>query len=238
VAAVPSSVTVSAGAASATFTVSTNAVTASTPITIAASYGGVNRTATLSVNPTVVPPSITTQPVSQTVTASQTATFAVSATGTAPLSYQWSRSGTAIPGATTSTYTTPPTTTADNGAQFTVVVRNSAGSVASNPATLTVVQPLPNLSSLTLNPTSVVGGLQFSTGTVTLSAPAPAGGVQVTLHTSNTGVANIPSSVTIPAGATSANFKVSTSVVLVSTSATISASYNGSTKTANLAVLL
>ena len=54
--------------------------------------------------------SITTQPASQTVTAGQTATFTVTATGTAPLSYQWQKNGAAISGATSSSYTTPATT--------------------------------------------------------------------------------------------------------------------------------
>jgi hypothetical protein len=238
VATVPSSVTVAAGAITATFTVSTGAVSGSTGVTISASYGGASKTASLTLIPAVVAPSITTQPASQTVTAGQTATFAVAATGTAPLKYQWRRSGTAIAGATSPAYTTPPTTTGDNGVQFTVVVSNSAGSVTSNPATLNVTQPLPTLSSLTLNPTGVVGGLESSTGTVTLSGPAPAGGAQVTLSSSNSGVARVPSSVTVPAGATSVTFTVNTSGVLISTSATISASYNGTTKTANLAVLL
>ena len=83
-------------------------------------------------------PTITTQPANQSVTAGQTATFTVTATGTAPLSYQWQKSGTAIAGATASSYTTPPTTSSDNGSQFTVVVSNTAGSVTSNAATLTV----------------------------------------------------------------------------------------------------
>src|SRR5258708_21616739 len=65
-------------------------------------------------------PSIMAQPASQTVTAGQTATFTVAATGTAPLSYQWRKNGVAITGMTTSSYTTPATTTADNGAQFAV----------------------------------------------------------------------------------------------------------------------
>jgi hypothetical protein len=62
----------------------------------------------------------------------------VTATGTAPLSYQWRKNNAHIKGATSASYTTPPTTTADNGASFKVVVSNSAGSVTSNSATLTV----------------------------------------------------------------------------------------------------
>jgi arabinogalactan endo-1,4-beta-galactosidase len=70
-----------------------------------------------------------------------TATFAVVATGTAPLSYQWQKAGTNISGATSASYTTPATAIADNGSQFNVVVSNSAGSVTSNPATLNVPSP-------------------------------------------------------------------------------------------------
>ena len=99
--------------------------------------------ATLTVNAAAVAPSITTQPVSQTVTAGQTASFSVAATGTAPLSYQWRKNSVAISGATSSSYTTPATISSDNGAQFTVVVSNSAGSVTSNAATLTVNAAIP-----------------------------------------------------------------------------------------------
>src|SRR6266566_103631 len=94
--------------------------------------------ATLTVNAGAVAPSITTQPASQTVTVGQMATFTVVATGTAPLSYQWQKNTTAISGATSASYTTPATTSADNSAQFTVTVSNVAGNVTSNPATLTV----------------------------------------------------------------------------------------------------
>src|SRR3989442_13845029 len=49
--------------------------------------------ATLTVNPAPVAPAITSQPVNQTVTAGQTATFTVAASGTAPLAYQWQKNG-------------------------------------------------------------------------------------------------------------------------------------------------
>src|SRR5437667_3697901 len=89
-------------------------------------------------NAPATPPSITTQPVNQTVTAGQTARFAVVAAGTAPLGYQWQKNGASIAGATAASYTTPATTTADSGATFRVVVSNSAGTVTSSAATLTV----------------------------------------------------------------------------------------------------
>ena len=83
-------------------------------------------------------PSITSQPVNQSVIAGQSATFSVAATGSATLSFQWKKYGSNIPGATASSYTTPATSPADSGAVFTVVVSNSAGSATSTHATLTV----------------------------------------------------------------------------------------------------
>jgi hypothetical protein len=92
-----------------------------------------------------------------------------------------------------------------------------------------------SLSSLALNPTSVTGG-DSSTGTVSLSEPAPAGGAQVTLSSGNTMAAKVPSSVTVAAGASSASFTVSTSVVAASTTVAISAAYGGATRSASLTV--
>jgi hypothetical protein len=60
------------------------------------------------------------------------------ASGTAPLSYQWQKNGANISGATSASYTTPATTSADNGSTFQVTVSNSVGSVTSNSANLTV----------------------------------------------------------------------------------------------------
>jgi hypothetical protein len=94
--------------------------------------------ATLTVTPAPVGPSITTQPANQTVTAGQSATFSVVAAGTAPLSYQWQKNNINIPGATSASYTTPPTMIGDSGASFRVIVTNPVTSIMSNPATLTV----------------------------------------------------------------------------------------------------
>jgi len=91
--------------------------------------------------PTVVSaagPSIIAQPANQTVTAGQTATFSVTAAGTTPLNYQWQQGSTPIAGATSASYTTAATITADTGSQYSVVVSNAIGTVTSNAATLTV----------------------------------------------------------------------------------------------------
>jgi hypothetical protein len=75
------------------------------------------------------------------------ATFSVTATGSS-LQYQWARNGAAIASATSSSYTTPPMTFADTGATFTVGVNNSAGTVTSNAASLTVTARAPMAGDL------------------------------------------------------------------------------------------
>ena len=90
-----------------------------------------------------VAPTITTQPMDQSVVAGQTATFHVIATGAPSPSYQWRKNGTILTSAVTADYTTPDTTANDAGAVFSVVVTNSAGSVESAHATLTVTSSAP-----------------------------------------------------------------------------------------------
>jgi len=134
-----------------------------------------------------VPPSITTQPANKTVNPGETATFSVTATGTAPLSYQWRKNGVNITGATSASYTTPPATAADNGSLFSVVVSNSGGSVTSHNATLTVKTP-PTITTQPANKTVTVGKTaKFSvtaTGSTPLSYQWRKNGVNITGATS------------------------------------------------------
>jgi hypothetical protein len=88
-------------------------------------------------SPTANPPVIATQPGGQSALTDATATFSVAATGPA-LTYQWRKNGTAIAGATSATYTTPPVSWLDSGAQYTVVVSNSDGAVTSSAGALTL----------------------------------------------------------------------------------------------------
>ncbi len=92
-----------------------------------------------------MPPTITVQPSNQIVTEGQSATFTVSANGSAPLSYQWQRNTVDIAGATASSYTISSATLADNGARFRCVVTNGFGNATSNEATLTVTSVPPTL---------------------------------------------------------------------------------------------
>ncbi|MBL9118178.1 MAG: immunoglobulin domain-containing protein [Verrucomicrobiaceae bacterium] len=81
------------------------------------------------------PPSIKSQPVSQTVTRGIGATFSIVATGASPLAYQWRRGGATIPGATKSNLTIASVKDSDE-AEYDCVVTNGFSSVVSNAATL------------------------------------------------------------------------------------------------------
>src|SRR5688500_10754307 len=93
----------------------------------------------------------------------------------------------------------------------------------------------PSLAGIALNPASVIGG-NTSEGTASLTSAAPSGGAVVTLSSSNTSAATVPASVTVPAGAFSATFTVSTASVTASTSLTISGAFGGTARSATLTV--
>lgn len=117
-----------------------------------------------------VAPTIAVQPQGATASVGSTATFSVVATGTGPLSYQWSKNNAPIAGATSSSYTTPVVALADNGATFTVTVTNSVGSTTSTAAVLTVDAA----PAITAQPRSVtVMTLQTATLSVTATGTAP-----------------------------------------------------------------
>jgi glucose/arabinose dehydrogenase len=124
-------------------------------------------------------PEITGQPASLTVSVGQPASFQVTASGTAPLRFQWQRNGTNIPNATARTFTIASTTNADNGARFRAVVTNDFGSATSNEATLTVTNNTPPQATITApaNGSLFRGGqtIAFSgTGTDTQDGTLPA----------------------------------------------------------------
>jgi hypothetical protein len=165
------------GATSSAYTTPvTTSADAGSQFTVVVSNSAGNATsnaATLTVNSATVAPSITAQPASQAITVGQTATFSVTASGTAPLSYQWRKNGTSISGATSATYITPVATTSDSRSQFSVVVSNSAGSVTSNAATLTVnsATVAPSITAQSASQAITVG--QTATFSVTASGTAP-----------------------------------------------------------------
>lgn len=152
------------------------------------------------------PPAITTQPQNRTVTAPASAVFSVTATGTAPLTYQWTENGKTVSGATSATYTTPPTSSANNAAQFAVVITNNAGSVTSAAATLTVEQAA-------LSITATAGNNQSATVSTVFAAPLEA----TVTDSSAKPVANVPVALSVPASGASGTFANGGTTITVST---------------------
>ena len=94
---------------------------------------------------------------------------------------------------------------------------------------------LPALAALALDRAQGAGGASF-TATVTLTAPAPAGGAIVQIATSHPLLAPVPPTVSVPAGATAQSFTVTTAATRRNSPATITASFNGDTRSATLYV--
>jgi sugar lactone lactonase YvrE len=113
-----------------------------------------SQAAALTVNP---PPSIVSQPVSQTVYAGSGVVLTVEATSSAPATYQWYFNGNPMNGDTGTTVTLLNVTAANAGT-YVVAVTNSVGTTSSNGATLTV-SPSPGSSIITTQPVSQVIGL-------------------------------------------------------------------------------
>lgn len=233
---VPATVTVPAGATSATFTISTLSVTSSKSVTISAAAGGVVKSAALNV--TSVLQSVTLSPTSVAGGLSSTGkvTLAVAAPAGGAVVNLSSNNAAAVPpasvtvaaGATSATFTIATSPVTSN------VTATITASYSGAKATAKLTVKAPVVSKLVLNPTSLTGGAS-STATVTLTGPAPAGGKVVTLS-SNNASATVPSSITIPAGVTSATFAVTTTTVTAKISVTLSAVTGTTTKSAVLTI--
>ena len=93
----------------------------------------------------------------------------------------------------------------------------------------------PGIANLTIAPSSLDGG-GLAVGTVTLSAPAPTGGVNVNLTSDVPAAAQVPATVTVAAGATSATFAITTTPVANNTAVTIEATLGASSMQASMIV--
>jgi len=119
---------------------------------------------------------------------------------------------------------------ADTGSATYTLANNTAD------ATCPVVPVPSELIALSISPASVVAGSTTAQGTVTLSQPAPSGGVVVSLGSSVPSTAQVPSSVRVLTGDSSADFTITTYAVSAETTVTISARLGSTTKTATLTV--
>jgi hypothetical protein len=255
VATVPASVTIPQGDNLANFTLTTRAVSVTTNVTITATHGASSRDVTLTVTPSTAPPaapSLLSPANNAQLPPNQSVAFSWGAVpGAATYEIQIDDSNTFSAPLTVSqsgitqtqfswTFTSERrfwwrvrgrTAGGTNGAWSSVrVFEIKRGAPPPPPPSGS-----PTLSTLSLNPTSVVGG-NSAQGTVTLTSAAPSGGAAVTLSSNNAGVAAVPASVTVAAGATGASFTITTASATASTSTTISASYGGVTRTAVLTV--
>ncbi len=172
----------------------------------------------------------TTGTIALSVAPKQDATFTITASDAAAVTVP---STVMVPkGQKTATFSITANSVAAD--EFVTIGARSPGYL-SLPGTLAVMQA-PALDSLTLDATSVEGGNNV-TGTVTLAG----GGIgcqaeTIDLTSSNDGVAQVPDSVTIPAGSSSATFNVVTNAVTSDVAITIEGSLNGITQSANLTV--
>ena len=180
-----------------------------------------------------------------TVTGGQSATGMVSLTGAAPAGGALIGLASANPAASVPSSVTiaANATSANFSVSTTTVASTSVGNITANyggvnkSATMTV-NPAPSaaLSSVVLNPSTVVGGTS-SVGTVTLTNVAPPGGLIVNLASSKPARATVPATVTVPGGAISTTFNVATTVTNKKVSVNINATYGGVKKIATLTVL-
>jgi uncharacterized protein (TIGR03790 family) len=229
IAPVPANVTVPAGTDRVLFSIPTVAVSSSTPVTFTASLLGARAVASIHVTPVLSSITLGTT----NITGGNSDTGRVVLTGPAyhggivvnlsssnPAVARVPANVTVPEGAsnTTFTVTTSPVSTITH-------VTLTASSGQSVKTIVLTVNP-PAITSLTLSPGMLRGG-QNSTGTVTLNGVAPQGGSSVSLSSSNPAVAQVPSSVTVPAGSNRASFTITTTPVQTRTLVTITATYNG-----------
>ncbi len=162
--------------ASLSFAATTTADAGGYSVRVGNSAGSVtSATATLAVAaapqpPAPVPPVISTAPAGLAVLPGGGATFAVAASGTGPLAFQWRRNGADIAGANGAVLHLPSVSALDAGS-YAVEVRNAAGAVISSSASLVVI----GAPTITLQP---VGSRVDEGGSATLSVVAAGAGLR------------------------------------------------------------
>ncbi len=243
---VPGTVTVAAGqTVSPSFSITTSAVAVNTPVMISASYnGGTAATAILTVTPGITAVNLTQTSVVGGISTTATVSFGAPAPAGGAVVTLGSSNGTAsVPvsvtvagGATVSPSFTITTTAVTSNTP--VTISGTYGNVTVG-AILTVTPPVGlGVQSVSISPSSVLGGSGITgMNTVTLTQAAPAGGVVVTLSSSDPSV-TLPATVTVVSGQTqSPGFIITTAPVGTNLPVTISATANGITKAGSLTVL-
>jgi uncharacterized protein (TIGR03437 family) len=236
----PATVSVPFGASSATFSIPTSVVAASQTCTITATLGRTSKTAQI----TVIP-ALQLALTSSSVVGGNNVGGTVTIADSAPISGASVTLVSSDPTAKAPSFVNIPSgqnsasftiTTAAVTAARTITLTATFGTLPKQSATLTVNPPAAaTLAGVAVSPDHVAGGTN-ATGTVTLGAAAPLGGIIVSLQSSPLGYAQVPSFVTVPQGATTASFMIQTYHVTSTQTVTITATAGGVTETAVLIV--
>lgn len=238
VATVPASLVIAAGQTTGTFDISTRGVQQNTTVTITATANNVRKMAVLTVRTAAV---ASVQVTPATVLGSQSAVGRVNLTTPAP------DGGLVVDLTSNNTNVIVPATVrvpaGETSATFDVQTKSvTAQAVATITATFNGASKTANLTvnglvlqNLTVSAAAVTGGNGL-TATVSLTAPAPAGGVVVALTSSNAAV-TVPATVTVAAGQTTATVDISTVAVASNTNVTLTAALLGVSKTASVTVM-
>ena len=238
----PATVSVLFLANSASFSISTSVVTASQTCTITATLGRTSKTAQI----TVIP-ALQLALASSSVVGGNSVNGTITIADSAPINganiiLKSNDSAATVPNGGVvipSGQTSAPFTiaTAAVTAARTVAISATYGGVTQS-ATLTVNPPgSPTLTGVAVSPDHVTGGVESATGTVTLGAAAPVGGIAVVLRSSSPATAQVqPSVVTVQPGAATASFTIQTTHVTSTQTVTITATAGSVAKTAVLIV--
>ena len=213
-ASVPATVTIPAGVSGTGFSIQTSPVSTTTVANVTASAAGVTQTWKVTITPGPAPTSLLVRPMSTTTNGSQGVVTAAEGAGHDEI-MQVESSEPALAAV-------PDTVTvfAGSGVGFfdiattavsapTAVTISVTGGGTTLSKILTLYPSLPPLTSMTVSPSSVAGGAS-ATGTVRLGGPAPPNGVAINLASNQPLSASVPLSVTVPGGATSATFAITT----------------------------
>jgi hypothetical protein len=241
---VPASISIPQGQTTGTFTITTKPVTNDTNVTITATLATVPNATVRTKVITVTGLSVTMQVVPSSVRGGTNAQGIATLTKPAgpggvvltlssanPAVAQVPATVTVLQGQTQATFNITTTPVAQDTP---VAITATLPSGSSGSATLAVTAA--RVIGIALNPSQVLGG-DPSTATVTIDGPAPSGGLVVQVNTDRPDICNVPSSVTVPAGATSTTFPVNTAPVSQDTQATVTATYLDSTRSATLGIL-
>lgn len=233
----PATVTVPSGFMSIPFSIGTAGVSGPQTVTVLATLGSSQKSATLAVTPAVLS-SLSLAPL--ILVGGNSSFGTVKMSGLAPVG------GVIINLSTSFGDATAPNTVTiaggANSAQFTIATSGVSKvmpvSITATEGATSLTQTLmlepAALASIAISPSSIVGG-NATTGTVTLSGDATIGGTTVKLI-SNSKAGTVPASVTVASGSSSATFSIATSVVAAATTVAVTATQGGTTHTADLIV--